>query len=114
MRTLVLAAAAALAAFGPASLAPAAAGDLCEKTPEIRAAFEPRLDYERERAQRVAGADADWPASIQREFQEIPADGLDCRSLYDRYTAYVDGVIARNDRLEQTGSATRGMIFRKW
>lgn len=111
MRTLVLAATALL---GVAAAAPAIAGDLCAKTPEIRAAFEPRLDYEHERALRVAGADADWPEAILREFEEIQSSGLDCRTVYERYTAYVDGVIAQNDRLEQKAPSTRGLIFRKW
>ena len=112
MRTIALAAAAALGVaavvFAPA---PAAA---CETMPEIRAAFEPRLDYEHERALDLAGADADWPATIRREFERIGDDGLDCRTVYDRYNAYLDGVIARNDRLERSAPGTRGLIFRKW
>jgi hypothetical protein len=111
MRMLVLAATAAL---GIAAAAPAVAGDPCAKTPEIRAAFEPRLDYEHERALRVAGNDADWPAMILHEFGQIQSSGLDCRGVYDRYNEYVNGVIAQNDRLERKAPSTRGMIFRKW
>lgn len=111
MRTLVLAAVASLAV---AIVTPAAAGDMCEKTSEIRAAFEPRLSYEHERALRVSGDNADWPAAIRRDFERIESDGLDCRTVYDRYNAFVDGVITQNDRLEQAAPGSRGIIFKKW
>jgi hypothetical protein len=110
VRTLVLAA----AALGVAIATSAAAGDSCEKTRDIRAAFEPRLSYEHERALRFAGSDPGWPAAIRRDFERIANDGLDCRTVYDRYDAFVDGVIAENDRLEQAAPASRGLIFRKW
>jgi hypothetical protein len=108
MKTLVIAAAALLVAVGPALAAS------CDNTPEIRAAFQPRLDYEHERALRVAGDDPDWPASIRSDFEQIESAGLDCRTVYDRYNAFVEGVITRNDRLEENSPKTRGLIFRKW
>jgi hypothetical protein len=109
MKTIVLAAAAAVVlAAGPAF------ATSCDTAPEIRAAFQPRLDYEHERALRVAGDNADWPASIRSDFERIESAGLDCRAVYDRYNAFVEGVITRNDRLEENSPKTRGLIFRKW
>jgi hypothetical protein len=114
MKTIVLAAAVLFAAAAPVAFSPAAFAASCAEAPEIRAAFEPRLDYEHERALRVAGNDADWPDSIRTKFEQIESDGLDCRAIYDRYNAFVDDVIARNDRLEEHSPKTRGLIFRKW
>lgn len=115
MRTPALTAAvlAVAAALSVATATPAAAG-LCDKAPEIRAAFEPRLDYEHERALRVSGTDAEWPATIRRDFEAIQSDGLDCQAVYDRYNAFVEGVISQNDHLERAEPSTRGLIFRKW
>jgi hypothetical protein len=112
MKTIVLAAAAAAAAVVLAT-APVLAAS-CEAAPEIRAAFQPRLDYEHERALRMAGDDSGWPESIRTDFEQINAEGLDCRTIYDRYNAFVEGVITRNDRLEENSPQTRGLIFRKW
>jgi hypothetical protein len=109
MKTIVLAAAAAVVlATGPALAAS------CKAAPEIRAAFQPRLDYEHERALRIAGDDTGWPDSIRTDFEHIEADGLDCRAVYDRYNAFVEGVITRNDSIEENSPKSRGLIFRKW
>lgn len=100
--------------LGIAIAGPASAGGSCDRAPEIRAAFEPRLDYEQERAERAAAADDNWPAEIRRDFDKIDNHGLDCRAVYDRYNEFVGGVIARNDDRETAASATRGLIFKKW
>jgi hypothetical protein len=117
MKTILLAAAAAVAAAvllvvaaSPALSAQAS----CDKALEIRAAFQPRLDYEHERALRATDGEADWPAAILSDFYRIEGDGLDCRAIYDRYSAYVDGVISRNDDLERNSPKARGLIFKKW
>lgn len=115
MRTFApVAALAAAVILGCVAANPAAAGALCDSSRDIKAAFEPRLDYEQERATRVAGNEADWASSIRNGFEQIDSAGLDCRAVYDRYAAFVEHVIDRNDRLEKSSPMTRGMIFRKW